>query len=51
MYFHIQVYVVDSADIRRMEETALELSQLLEEVRNFFTCYAELRDVHMFQSS
>jgi hypothetical protein len=28
----VQIYVIDSADRRRMEETGLELQQLLEEV-------------------
>lgn len=30
--FLFQVYVIDSADRRRMEETGVELQQLLEEV-------------------
>lgn len=31
MIFSVQIYVIDSADRRRMEETGLELQQLLEE--------------------
>lgn len=30
---HTQVYVIDSADRRRMEETGIELQQLMDEVR------------------
>ena len=31
----MQIFVIDSADRRRMEETGLELQQLLEEVFRF----------------
>lgn len=35
LYF-FQIYVIDSADRRRMEETGVELQQLMDEVYFFF---------------
>lgn len=34
----VQIFVIDSSDRRRMEETGIELQNLLEEVRD--TCHA-----------
>lgn len=38
-FAHLQIYVIDSADRRRIEETGVELQQLLDEVCwPFFVC-------------
>jgi large-conductance mechanosensitive channel len=34
-FFNYKIYVIDSADRRRMEETGVELQQLLDEVRKY----------------
>ena len=34
-FFYNKIYVIDSADRRRMEETGVELQQLLDEVRTY----------------